>query len=409
VIDANKYPIPEIKTKTVGNRKIGLGLMGFADALILMGIRYDSKEAAEFAVKLTSFIQEHAHRSSEELAKERGCFPNWKGSLWDTIHHRPMRNAACTTIAPTGSISIIAECSSGIEPVFAFATMRRILDGREFIQLHSLIERMGTEEGWLSDRVRNQLAQGNPPRKIPEIPKGLAEVLVSAHQIAPEWHVKIQAAFQRHTDNAVSKTVNLPADATVGDVDKAYRLAFESGCKGITVYRDNSRENQVIATAHSSSEFTPYLDVRPRTRTTEGSTTKFRMGCGTLFVTVNNDEQGLCEVFTNLGKAGGCPAQSEATCRAVSVALRSGVKPEVLIEQLKGIRCLSAISQKNGNNDVDVRSCPDAIARALEQARGTNSEFVIVPSSNRCPHCGHPLRRDSGCRICDSCGYNSCG
>jgi len=409
VIDANHYPISEIEKITLGNRKIGLGIMGFADALFLLGIQYESEEAAEFAEKLASFIQEHAHAASEKLAKERGCFPNWKGSVWDTKHQRPMRNAACTTIAPTGSISIIAGCSSGIEPVYAFAAKRRVLDGQEFIQIHPLIERLGTEEGWLNDKVRDQLAEGAPPREIPEIPRELAEVLVTAHEIAPEWHVKIQAAFQKYTDNAVSKTVNLPSTATVDDVSKTYRLAFESGCKGTTVYRDNCRENQAISTAHKTAvPSIPGLDVRPRVRTTEGSTTKFRMGCGTLFVTVNNDERGLCEVFANLGKAGGCPAQSEATCRAVSVALRCGVKPEVLIEQLKGIRCLSAISRKKGDDDIVV-SCPDAIARALEQALGSNGEPVIIPSPHKCPHCGHPLRRDSGCRICDNCGYDKCG
>jgi len=184
VIDANHYPIPQIEKMTLGNRKIGLGIIGFADTLILMGIRYDSEEAAEFAEKLASFIQEHAHQASETLAKERGCFPNWTGSTWDTRHHRPMRNAACTTIAPTGSISIIAECSSGIEPVFAFATKRRVLDGQEFIELHRLVEKLGTEGNWLRDRVRNQLAHGISPREIPEIPRELAEILVTAHEIA---------------------------------------------------------------------------------------------------------------------------------------------------------------------------------------------------------------------------------
>ncbi|MHC4677765.1 MAG: adenosylcobalamin-dependent ribonucleoside-diphosphate reductase, partial [Planctomycetota bacterium] len=347
VIDANHYPIPQIEKITLGNRKIGLGIMGFADTLILLGIRYGSEEAAEFAEKLASFIQKHAHEASEELAKERGCFPNWKGSAWDTDHHRPMRNAACTTIAPTGSISIIAECSSGIEPIFAFATKRRILDGEEFIELHPLLEKLGAEGNWLTDRVRNQLSQGIPPREIPEIPRELADILVTAHKVAPEWHVRIQAAFQKYTDNAVSKTVNLPADATVDDVDRTYRLAFERGCKGITVYRNNSRENQVIAVAHTADQ--PNIEMlspRLRPRKTSGQTIKARTGCGTLFISVNKDENGLCEVFANLGKAGGCPSQSEATCRAVSAALRCGVDPRVLIEQLKSIRCLSTVARR---------------------------------------------------------------
>ena len=410
VIDANHFPIPQIREVSLGNRKIGLGTMGFADTLILLGIRYDSSQAVDFATQVASFIQKHAYKESEELAKERGCFPNWEGSIWDTRFHRPMRNATCTTIAPTGSISIITQCSSGIEPVFAFATKHRILDDQEFIQLHPLIERLGIEEGWQISNVRDQLAKGISPREIPEIPGALAEVLVTAHEVAPKWHVRIQAAFQKYTDNAVSKTVNLPGNATVDEVDKVYRLAFEQGCKGITVYRDGCRENQVIASAHKTTEPEIHeLEIRPRIRTTEGTTTKFRMGCGTLFVTVNKDEQGLCEVFANLGKAGGCPAQSEATCRAISVALRGNVKPEVLIEQLKGIRCLSAISQKKGNRDIDVLSCPDAIARALEQALGPSGESITISSSNKCPCCGYSLRRDSGCRVCDNCAYNSCG
>jgi ribonucleoside-diphosphate reductase alpha chain len=342
VIDANHYPMPRIEKMTLGNRKIGLGIMSFADTLILLGIRYGSDEAVEFAEKLASFIQKHADQASEELAKERGCFPNWEGSTWDAKHNRPMRNAACTTIAPTGSISIIAECSSGIEPIFAFATRRRILDGEEFIELHPLLEKLGTEGNWLTDRVRNQLSQGIPPREIPEIPRELADILVTAHEVAPEWHVRIQAAFQKYTDNAVSKTVNLPVDATIGDVDAVYRLAFERGCKGITVYRDNTRENQVIAVAHTADQPSiEMLSPRPRPRKTTGQTIKARTGCGTLFISVNKDENGLCEVFANLGKAGGCPSQSEATCRAVSAALRCGVDPRVLIEQLDRCAFLS--------------------------------------------------------------------
>ncbi|MEJ2701079.1 MAG: adenosylcobalamin-dependent ribonucleoside-diphosphate reductase [Sedimentisphaerales bacterium] len=410
VIDANHYPIPQIQNITLGNRKIGLGIMGFADTLILLGIRYGSEEAAEFAEKLASFLQEHAHQASEELAKERGCFPSWKGSIWDTEHHRPMRNASCTTIAPAGSISIIAECSSGIEPIYAFATRRRILDGQEFIQLHPLFEELGTGGKWLTDRVRGQLAQGTPPREIPEIPRELSEVLVTAHEVAPEWHIRIQVAFQKYTDNAVSKTVNLPADATIDDVDKVFRLAFECGCKGTTVYRDNARANQVIMAAHTKNRPRPQmLSPRPRPHKTAGQTMKFRTGCGTLFISVNKDENGLCEVFANLGKAGGCPSQSEATCRAVSAALRCGVDPRVLIEQLKSIRCLSTVSRRKESKDIDVLSCPDARARAIEEVLGEVHDTVSVPSVEKCPDCNYPLRKDSGCRVCDRCGYDKCG
>lgn len=415
VIDINCYPIQEIEEATLGNRKIGLGVMGFADALILLGIRYDSDEAAQFAEKVSRFITEAAHKASERLAGIRETFPNWEGSIWDTEHHHPMRNAACTTIAPTGSISIIAGCSAGIEPIFSIAIKRRALDGKEFIEIHPLIEQMGKRDGWMTDRIRDALTEGLPPGEIPGFPKDLAEVLVTAHEVAPEWHVRIQAAFQEHIDNAVSKTVNLPAEATVEDVDKVFRLAYESGCKGITVYRDQSRKGQTLSTAGKlgSANIASGATPRPRSRVTYGRTSKFRMGCGTLFVTVNRDEHGLCEVFSNLGKAGGCPSQSEATCRAVSTALRSGVAPEVLIEQLKGIRCLSTSVARKDNKGVNVLSCPDAIAKAIEEAMAKTTVDDAVPeittTARKCPHCNKPMRRESGCSICDKCLYDSCG
>ena len=409
VIDVNHYPIAQIKRMTLANRKIGLGIMGFADTLILLGIRYDNEQAVAFAERLAAFVQNHAHRASEQLARQRGCFVNWKGSIWEQ-RRRKMRNAAVITIAPTGTISLLAGCSSGIEPIYSLAYERNALDGQKFMQLHLLLDRLGAKQGWLSDEVRQLLAQGVTPADIPQIPSGLSRTLVTAHEITPEAHVNIQAAFQKYTDNAVSKTVNLPSTATVQDVDKVFQLAFEKGCKGITVYVDGCREGQVISSAVAGlSEQETSRELKPRARRTTGSTTKYRMGCGTLFVTVNRDESGLCEVFSNLGKAGGCPAQSEATCRAVSAALRCGVPPEILIEQLKGIRCLSAISRKKDNHDIDVLSCPDAIARALQDAIGSPQANAGKQSSNKCPVCGQPLRMDSGCKICDRCGYDKCG
>ena len=416
VIDINSYPIPEIEQATLGNRKIGLGIMGFADALVLTGLRYDSEEAVKFAAKVSRFLTDTAHEASEELGRARGTFSNWEGSVWDTQHHRPMRNATCTTIAPTGSISIIAGCSSGIEPIFSLATKRLALDGDEFVEIHPLIERLGKRDGWMNDSIQEALTQGTPPSEILDFPKALAEVLVTAHRVAPAWHVRIQAAFQKHIDNAVSKTVNLPAKATVEDVDKVFRQAFELGCKGITVYRDGSRQHQTLSSPANDTgapESPAGGKPRPRSRVTIGQTSKFRMGCGTLFVTVNRDEQGLCEVFANLGKAGGCPSQSEATCRAVSAALRSGVDPAVLAEQLKGIRCLSTSVARKDNEGVNVLSCPDAIAKAIEEAMANSDEDAIVPailtSTRKCPHCQQPMRREAGCFVCDKCSFNSCG
>jgi len=410
VIDANYFPVPEIEKITLGNRKIGLGIMGFADTLVRMGIRYDSEEAVNFAEQLSHFIQKYAHGGSQQLAEIRGAFPNWKGSIWDAKHHHPMRNAAVTTIAPTGSISIIADCNGGIEPIYSLVSKRRALDGQEFIQLHPVIERLGTKQGWLSDKVRDQLANGMPPKDIPEIPSQVSYTLVTAHEITPQWHIRIQAAFQKHTDNAVSKTVNLPSDATIDDVDKVLRLAYELNCKGTTVYKDGCRNNQVISAVYKKRTPDPKkITPKSRPRKTKGETTKYTMGCGKLYVSVNKDDQGLCEVFANLGKAGGCPAQSEATCRVISAALRSGVDPEILVEQLKGIRCLSTITRRKEQSDIDVLSCPDAIARAIEEALGDNHMSIEKITSRKCPYCGQPLKYESGCDICKNCGYSNCG
>jgi ribonucleoside-diphosphate reductase alpha chain len=410
VIDANHWPVPAIREMTLGNRKIGLGIMAFADTLILLGIRYDSEEAVQFAKRLSSFIQEHAHHASEELAKERGCFPNWPGSVWDTKYHKPLRNASCTTIAPTGSISIIAGCSSGIEPLFSVTTKRKILTDQVFVNLEPVVEKLGTRQGWLSEHVRNLLREGVPPKDIPNIPRTLSRVLVTAHEIGLEWHVGIQGALQQHVDNAVSKTVNLPERATVEDVDKVYRLAFELGCKGITVYRNGSDPDQVVTSFHEEVRpHTNFLSPRPRPRKTSGSTIKCRTGCGTLFISVNRDDKGLCEVFANLGKAGGCPSQSEATCRVLSAALRCGIDPGALIEQLKGIRCLSTVARRKTNRDIDALSCPDAIARTIEETLSRASESVKTTSINKCPECDHPLRKEEGCNICDNCAYRKCG
>ena len=243
----NHWPIEESRAISLGNRKIGLGLMGFADALMLLGMRYDSDKALVFADKLSEFLQRSAHRASAALSRERGSFPYWKGSVWDTDHHSPMRNATCTTIAPTGSISIIAQCSSGIEPIYSVVLKRVALNGSEFTQIHPFFEALGTRQGWMTERVRESLLSGESVHIIKEIPPALASLFTGAHQISPQWHVRMQVAFQAHTDNAVSKTVNLPPHATVQDVESVFKLAYALGSKGITVYRDRSRPGQVLS------------------------------------------------------------------------------------------------------------------------------------------------------------------
>lgn len=246
VVDANHYPLLAIRNVTLGNRKVGLGFMGFADALVLLGIRYGTEEAVWFAEAIARFLAEQARHASERLARSRGCFPNWPGSLWDRGCRCLVRNATCTTVAPTGSISIIAGCSSGIEPLFAVAARRRVL-GNTFAELYPLVAELGTRQGWMSNRVRRALLEGVPPGEIRGFPRELAGLLVTAHVIPQESHVRVQAAFQKHVDNAVSKTVNLPACARRQDVDRVFRLAYELGCKGITVYRDACQEGQTLS------------------------------------------------------------------------------------------------------------------------------------------------------------------
>jgi len=226
--------------------------------------------------------------------------------------------------------------------------------------------------------------------------------------------VRMQAAFQQNVDNAVSKTVNLPSGAGVAEIDRVFRMAFELGCKGITVYRDGARSGQALSAENGQESGTSNNGSIPRNRSrvTSGQTFKYRMGCGTLFVTVNRDENGLCEVFANLGKAGGCPSQSEATCRAISTALRSGVSSKELIEQLRGIRCLSTAAARKSDSTIKVLSCPDAIAKAIEEASGDPTEVPVSVASSAgrvCAFCSHHMRREAGCFVCDSCLHNSCG
>lgn len=427
VIDVNKYPLKEIEEATKKTRKIGLGVMGFADLLIKLGIPYNSEEAEKVATEIMKFINNESKRASENLAREKGAFLAWAESIYRE-KGQYIRNATTTTIAPTGSISIIAGASSGIEPVFALAYERNILGGEKFIEIHPLLEEKLKENGLYSKELLQEIMEKGSLKDIPTIPDELKRVFVTAHEIEPEWHVRIQAAFQQYTDNAVSKTVNLPNSATVEDVKNIYFLAYRLGCKGVTVYRDGSRNEQVLRKGikDRSAEKPTELDKteaqkeatpRPRPEITCGTTEKVKIGCGNLYVTVNYDDKGLCEVFTNLGRAGGCPAQSEATSRLISLALRSGVKVGTIIEQLKGIRCLSTVKQITNNKEIKVLSCPDAIGKAIEKSiKLHNQKFVIQEkelepkqSGRRCPECGNTLENDGGCTTCRNCGYSKCG
>lgn len=436
VIDVNSYPIPEIEKMTKANRKIGLGVMGWADALFKLGIPYDSEEAVALAEKVMRFIQEESHKASQALAEERGVFPNWKGSVWEKRGIK-IRNATTTTIAPTGTISIIAGCSSGIEPVFALAYKRtNILDGEEFFEINPIFEEVLRERSLYSEELIAKVAEEGSIQRIEEIPADVRRVFKCALDIAPEWHVRMQAAFQKYTDNAVSKTINMPNHATRRDVEKAFLLAYELGCKGITVYRDGSREEQVLRVKKTEEEkkrarYRPskYIEPRPRPRVTRGVTIETKTGCGSLYVTINEDNEGIAEVFVQLGKSGGCAAsQTEAIGRLLSIALRSWINPEVLIKQLKGIRCPSV----GFDNGEIITSCADGVAKVLEkhlkgeykkirfEVEGVKppTEFAEVAEEREertkmiggvCPECGNVLEYGEGCATCRFCGFTRCG
>jgi ribonucleoside-diphosphate reductase alpha chain len=417
VIDVNHFPLPEITEMTKTTRKIGLGVMGFADMLIQLGIPYDSEQGLAAAEEIAHFVSEEADKASIELAQKRVVFPAFQGSIYDVPDGPRFRNASRTTIAPTGSLSIIANCSSGIEPLFALSYVRHILEGEEFIEVNPYFEEAAKKGGFYSAELMRRLAEGKRLGDIEEVPEEMKRLFVTAHDISPRWHVKMQAVFQKSTDSAVSKTVNVPREATPEDVADVYMLAYRDGLKGITIYRDRSRESQVLTVGEGVKKAEGRLGPRKRPKVTRGVTERVNTGCGYIYVTVNFDQQGISEVFSTLGKAGGCAAaQLEAISRLTSVALRSGIDMDSIVKHLRGIRCPS-ITWEQGHA---VLSCADAIASVLEKyikKEGTagNPE---TPSKNpemvktwagQCPDCGGPLIYQEGCNICLACGFTKCG
>lgn len=542
VITVNCYPLPEIAEMCLNTRKIGLGVMGFADVCYMLGIRYGSDASINLARRIMKFINDIAIDESEHLAIERGCYPDLTklGGLGIRPHVAPRRNNTVTTIAPTGTIGIIADASSGIEPIFSLAYYRNAMDDNKFIYInkhveaflkshfadetvdylmdlivknHGSVKSLTSMEEFSIEKVhlrngRFHILQSSVEDLTNRVLAYLMKVFVSAHDILPEEHIMIQAAFQEHVENAISKTINFTGDATRDDVRKAYILAYEKNCRGVTVYRDGCRDSQVLNNISSGTpkkeEITEqksiypdsfyelpvdlkekYLyeimtgtvvgeilcdgctkgkypglgpdqkaaeqlataelvSIIPRDRPDEvtGFTKKIQIGCGKLYVTVNHDENGICEVFTNNGKSGGCPSQSEATARLVSIALRAGVDIDEIVRQLRGIRCPSC--QRNPN--VKVLSCPDAIGRMIEEAarrlKDTKHDeescasccpsvcddepvemkdpeplagTVVVKDNvaevhplGVCPECGADLAHESGCLSCYECGWSKC-
>lgn len=414
-IEMSRYPLDEIDQMVKGNRKIGLGVMGFADLLHMMGVPYNSDEAVALAEKLMGFVQAEAHEASRHLAVSRGPFPNIGKSVFKGDENMAFRNATCTTIAPTGTLSILAGCSSGIEPVFALSYVRRVMDGDELLEVNPLFESTAKERGFYSKELMARIAEKGTIAHMEEIPEDVRRVFVTAHDVSPEWHIRMQAAFQNHTDNAVSKTVNLPREATADDVQSIYDMAFDLCCKGVTIYRDGSKQNQVLSVAEKKAEEAPETalhQVRERPEILEGFTSKITTGMGQLYITVTEMDGRPFEVFATIGKSGkSTTAKTEAIGRLISLALRAGVDVADIINQVKGIGGEHAVFQKGGR----VLSIPDAIGRVLEKryGNGTTAPNGKTPAASlkgeACPECGGTVAHEEGCMKCHLCGYTKCG
>ena len=399
VIDANKYPLPQITRICKANRKIGLGVMGFADALYEMGVPYDSEEGVEWGERFMKFLNDESHNYGEKLAKERGSFPNWKGSIYDTVHHRPMRNATNTTVAPTGTISIIAGCSGGIEPMYSLVFIRNVLreqdtSDKPMIEINSIFERVAEQRGLTGEgyeQLMERIATDGTLAHIKDIPDDVRRVFVCAHDITPTWHMRMQAAFQKHCDASISKTINFPHSATAKDVADIYRMAYDLRCKGVTVYRDGCRKHQPMALKDGGTTAAKPEGESP----TQGATSELRtlkpaelpeicsgirirqmtpFGNMHINVTVDPKTGADLEVFAQLGKGGDIAnSDLEAICRMVSLWLRSGGGMKLVIGQLRGIGSSLQVSTKEGK----IMSLGDGLARALNKYSQAKAQFGL--------------------------------
>ncbi|MFT4302912.1 MAG: vitamin B12-dependent ribonucleotide reductase [Desulfovibrio sp.] len=432
VIDASRFPLDRISETVRKNRKIGLGVMGFADLLFQLGVSYDSQQGIDLGERVMAFVQEEGHKASAVLAQERGPFPAYETSMYARRKLGPYRNATVTTIAPTGTLSIIAGCSSGVEPLFALCFTRNILDGERLVEVNPYFEAALEDGGLFSHELMDAVVAKGSIQEMDYLPAPMRKVFVTAMDIAPVWHLRMQAAFQRHTDNAVSKTVNLLNSATEQDIREIYWLAYEEGCKGVTVYRDGCKSIQVLATGEGQKKMdgegaseagdtvqsgsaasvspiaaTPSL-VRKRPDEVQGFTRKVQTGLGAMYLTVNEVDGKPFEVFATIGKSGrSITAKAEAIGRLVSLALRSGVHVRDVVAQIKGIGGEHPVFRGKGL----LLSIPDAIAWVLEQ-RYLKDEVVDTVSdlaASCCPECGERLVFQEGCLICPACGFSRCG
>ncbi|KKU91740.1 MAG: Ribonucleoside-diphosphate reductase [Candidatus Jorgensenbacteria bacterium GW2011_GWA1_48_11] len=462
VIDRFDFPVPQVTELAKKNRRIGLGIMGFADLLYQLGIRYNSEAGLAVAEKVMGVIQETAHKTSRELAREKGVFPNISLSVFKKKRLK-MRNAALTTVAPTGSISMMLDTSSGVEPNFALAYVKQDKDGLQYQYLNRHFEkelhRRHFDEKVIA-RIKEEILKTGSIQALTDLPKDLRDTFVVAMDMSGEDHVKIQAAFQRHVDNSISKTINFPNSATYEDVRQGFVQAWKFGCKSCTVYRDGSRNIQIlnlgtgeniVSTTEAPTKLVKEkanleidkgkLSPRVRPVVMNGKTYKVKTGYGNLYITVNNDEVGApFEVFATLGKTGGFfQEQTEGLCRLISLSLRAGIKVEEIIDHLKGIRGPMPTFTEKGT----ILSLPDAIAKVLEEHVKTNghmktdmtvqeidslkkevlepvavhtavgeegtarsmADYGLMPG---CPECGEALTLSEGCLSCKHCGYSRC-
>ena len=430
VIEMNPYPLPQIDETVKANRRIGLGIMGWADLLFILGIPYDSQEATELADRLMAFVKEKSHDQSAKLAEERGPFPNWSRSIYK--NQRPMRNSTVTTIAPTGTISMIAGCSSGVEPIFALAFEHRVKqpDGERVLTfVNETFERLAKDQGFYSDALMQEIVKRGSLHGIPGLQERVARVFKTSHEIGFEWHVRHQAAFQRSTDNGVSKTINLPNSASEEDVARAYRLAWELGCLGITVFRDGCKGEQVLNIGVSSKKgkSAPVAPagpavIKPRPRSLKGSTYRTQTPIGTAWITITeNEEHEPFEVFVQVGKGGSdTMAVAEALGRLISLILRL---PSPLTAQRRLEEVISQLArigggQPTGFGPAKILSLPDALSRTLAEHIGEVKPGLEVPPVNPearkqigdlCKECGQAtFVYEEGCKKCLSCGFNEC-
>ncbi len=465
VIDMNNYPLPQIAETSRGTRRIGLGIMGFARLLFKLEIAYDSEEGLDMARQVMKFIGDEGVKASEKLAETRGPYGFWEGSTHQKAGLTPRRNSYVTTIAPTGTISMISDTSGGCEPEFSLIWYKNVMDGTHLPYVLDYFGEVARREGfWYEGIMDDVLKNKGSARGLSKIPEKWQRVFATSMDVSPEWHVKMQAAFQRYVDAAVSKTINMPKSSTEKDVKDAYLLAYETGCKGITVYRDGSRQDQVLNLGKSEKlegkaapvvqkeiigampAGSAVLKPRPRPDVIIGTTQKIETGYGSVYVTINEDDHGIFEVFATLGKSGGYTSSfTEGLARIISLALRSGIPADDIVKQLDGIRSPKIAYDHREK----ILSVPDALAKGIRrQVKGelnksiqarldsvglikrveselpmeTDSEVeremadpdetvdtLIARGDNpECPDCSNMLALQEGCIKCTSCGYSEC-